>query len=589
MLTSPFFRRLFVPYLMLACGAAAIIGFVGAGHIRAAYLERTQNGLEDNLALAEEWLRPDLRAGGGATLARDVAKLAALTQARATLIDAAGAVLADSAADAAGMENHSQRPEILAASARGVGVGLRHSKTLDQDLLYVARKMSGADDAVYYLRLAVPAAELSRHLRQLYGGIAAAAGLTIVGAAAACYYLARRATLPLTELRGFAQAVAGGDLSRRLLRQGEGETGIVAGAMNSMAEALERTLSETASDRARLLAILAAMNEGVVAVDAQRRVLLVNAAAGALLDGHDGAVGSYLWQFVSNESILREVERVLQGRESETFQVGPVGGRSLEVTVRPFGSAKTAEGVVIVVHDATESVRYQELRKDFVANVSHELRTPLTAIKGYAETLIDGAIADPVRAPKYVATIEKHADQLTNLVNDLLDLSQLESHTDRPPSSPIDIGLTVRKAAELLAPAAAKKRHELTVKMNPHRSPILGNADYLERAVANLIDNAVKYTPESGKICVSVTEEADSMIVEVTDDGIGVPQADQPRIFERFYRVDRSRSRDMGGTGLGLSIVKHIVQTHGGTIDVRSKPGEGSTFRFKLPLASKPA
>ncbi|HSZ57063.1 MAG TPA: ATP-binding protein, partial [Tepidisphaeraceae bacterium] len=232
-----------------------------------------------------------------------------------------------------------------------------------------------------------------------------------------------------------------------------------------------------------------------------------------------------------------------------------------------------------------QSVRYQELRKEFVANVSHELRTPLTVIKGFTETLRDGAMVDPVNGPKFLLTIDRHVDQLTNLVSDLLELSKLESTPDLPRPVPFDVGGVVRRAVDLLLPAAQRKGQTIQVEIARHAPRVIGNPDYVERAASNLIDNAIKYTPDRGEIRVSVGVERDEFVViEVADNGIGIPPKDLSRIFERFYRVDRSRSREMGGTGLGLSIVKHVAQVHGGTIDVSSTPGVGSKFRLRIPV-----
>jgi two-component system phosphate regulon sensor histidine kinase PhoR len=264
-------------------------------------------------------------------------------------------------------------------------------------------------------------------------------------------------------------------------------------------------------------------------------------------------------------------------------QVGPAGGRKLEVTVSVFPARGGAEGIVIVAHDVTESSQYQELRKEFVANVSHELRTPLTVIRGFVETLLDGAVRDPIKGPEYIATIQKHVGQLGNLVNDLLELSSLESQPTAPRLGSVDMAAVVRRAADLLQPAAATKQQQLTVSIPAVLPVVVGNADYLERAVSNLIDNAIKYTRENGRIHVSAAPLDGEVIVEVTDNGLGIPEEDLVRIFERFYRVDRSRSREMGGTGLGLSIVKHVAQAHGGSIDVESEPGKGSTFRLRIP------
>jgi two-component system phosphate regulon sensor histidine kinase PhoR len=263
-------------------------------------------------------------------------------------------------------------------------------------------------------------------------------------------------------------------------------------------------------------------------------------------------------------------------------------GRHLEITVRPYPLTGSPTGIVIVAHDTTRSVRYQELRKEFVANVSHELRTPLTVIKGFTETLQDGALRDPEKGMKFLATISKHVDQLTNLVNDLLELSRLEGSPELPRPVSIDVGLLARRVTDLLLPAAQKKNQTLRLETRSNMPRVLGNPDYIDRAIANLVDNAIKYTHEGGTISVTAGQRNEDVFVEVADNGLGIPADDIPRIFERFYRVDRSRSREMGGTGLGLSIVKHVAQVHGGSIDVSSTPGAGSKFRLYFPIPHEP-
>jgi two-component system phosphate regulon sensor histidine kinase PhoR len=323
----------------------------------------------------------------------------------------------------------------------------------------------------------------------------------------------------------------------------------------------------------------------VIATDTRQRVVVANERAGELLSFSAGQTqGKSLWEVVRHEAILKSARGVLASGERRTFQVSPSAGRYLEITVCTYPAGARPEGLIIVAHDTTQSVRYQELRKEFVANVSHELRTPLTVIRGFTETLRDGALKDPVAGPKFLGTIERHVNQLTNLVSDLLELSRLESTPELPRRVSFDIGAVVRRAGDLLLPAAQQKNQSLLLRVPAALPRIAGNPEYVERAVSNLIDNAIKYTPEQGKIDVAVTRDNGSVIVEVADNGIGIPPEDLSRIFERFYRVDRSRSRDMGGTGLGLSIVKHVAQAHGGSIDVASTLGTGSRFRLKLPI-----
>jgi len=590
-LTSPFFRRLFLPYLLLICAAVGGVGLVGAMRLHRSYMEHTRSVLGEETQLIAQILGLDLRAERAAEMNAQVGRLGRMLARRITVISADGRVIADTEADPATMENHRSRPEIVTAATRGQGEGVRASDTVHDDLMYFAQRVQGADGQIYYLRASVHLRELHRHLRAFYLGIALAAAVAILGAALICYYFARRTAQPLIELTSFADALRRGDLTRRTLRKEKGEVGTLATALESMADALSDLISRIRQDQAQLLAILSSMSEGVIATDFRQRILLSNAAAAHLLDmpADSPPAGRLLWEAVRSQPVLQAAGEVLTTGQRRGLQVGPIDGRHLVVTVSTFPPAAAPEGLVIVMHDATEAVRYQDLRTEFVANVSHELRTPLTAIKGFAETLRDGAMLDPQRGPQYLSTIEKHADQLTNLVNDLLELSRLESMPGLSGVLPVDIGAVAQKSADLLRSAAARKRQTLAVEIAANLPAVKGNPDYLERAVANLLDNAVKYTPPEGHIALSVRADGAHVSIVVTDNGVGIPAADVPRIFERFYRVDRSRSRDMGGTGLGLSIVKHIAQAHGGHVSVTSTPGQGSSFEMRLAFAESSA
>ena len=340
-------------------------------------------------------------------------------------------------------------------------------------------------------------------------------------------------------------------------------------------------------DESQLQAVLASMTEGVIATDEGQRVVLVNAAAEQLLAFRGGqAIGRALWDAVPSDAVQRAASRAMLTGDADAHQVSPGDGRRLEITARKFRSADPRAGLVIVVRDVTETYRYEQLRREFVANVSHELRTPLAVISGYVETLRDGAMNDPRRAEAYLATIARHASQLSNVVNDLLDLSRLDASAVPPDAEPTSVERIIRQATDLLAPAAELKHQTFSASVAHGLPPVSGNADYIARAVCNLIDNAIKYTPEYGTVRVSATADGGDAVIEVSDNGIGIPPQDLPRIFERFYRVDRSRSRDMGGTGLGLSIVKHVAQSHGGSIDVASDVGSGSKFTLRLPTAA---
>jgi len=355
--------------------------------------------------------------------------------------------------------------------------------------------------------------------------------------------------------------------------------------LRSIASSYSSLLAQSTKDKAQLLTILSAMSDGLVAVDSKQLVLLVNHAAEQFFSirGID-ALEKPLWDVVQNKEILEAVQGVMLTGERKVAQVGPIDGRSLEITVARLPRTDQPAGLIILAHDMTEIAKYENLRKEFVANVSHELRTPLTMIKGFVETLKDGAIDDRPRAIQYLDTVQRHSDQLTNLVSDLLDLSRFDSGLEIPRGGVVHLDAVIRRAVELVTPAANKKGHRLTVQVEVDLPTLAGNADYLQRAVVNLLENAIKYTRDGGAIELKAGREGNMMGIEVSDNGIGIAADDLPRIFERFYRVDRSRSREMGGTGLGLSIVKHVVQAHGGAVDVSSVLNKGSSFKIRLPL-----
>ena len=587
MFRSTFFRRLFVPYLILICGAIAGVGAFAAVRMRSVYLSDRRQSLRDDLHLIAELLKDDLSAGRLPAVAQRIKSLGESLSCRITVVAGDGTVLADNWADPGTMENHARRPEILGAIRKGEESSTRRSGTVRSDLFYLASHHSLSSGQEYYLRMAVLVKDLDREVHVLYGGLAVAAVIAMAIAAAIGFHFARRQSTPIVELTDVAQAVARGDLQRRSDTGQRGELGALARATNTMAESLNQLLSQAEEGKAELLAMLASMSDGVIATDNQQRIRVANEAAGVLLGFQAAqAIGRPLWQVVRIDLIIKTADRVLQTGEACTDYTGPITGRHLELRIRRFPQQGQPHGLVLVAHDVTESVRYQELRKEFVANVSHELRTPLSVISGFIETLADGAMHDPEKGPEYLATIQRHARQLTNLVNDLLAISRLEGRPDLPHRASVDLAAAARKIADLLLPAAQAKSQTLTVEGAP-ASQVVGEADYLERAISNLVDNAIKYTPEGGRIEVFVKTVAESVVLEVVDNGIGIPAEDLPRIFERFYRVDRSRSREMGGTGLGLSIVKHVAQVHGGSVELQSTPGKGSTFRLILPASPR--
>jgi two-component system phosphate regulon sensor histidine kinase PhoR len=591
------FRRLFLSFLLLIAAVTAGIGIFAVDRLRASRIEATQEALQQEAKLLESRLGEDVEAGRFEDAARVLRSLPLQERRRATLIDGAGKVLADTAADPATMENHRLRPEIVHAAAAGEGFSIRPSGTVLEDMVYYARRLRGPGGGEAFLRVAMPMASLDAHLRALTWALGTTAAAAVLAAGVLCFVWVRRQTAPVVQLTGVARSVAGGNLAQRARTDAPGDVGALARALNSMADTLAGLLTQASKDREELRTILASMADGVIATDRAQRVLLVNPAAGSLLDfDASAAAGRSLWEVVREEAVLKAAPELLASGGRRVVQVGPVRGRTLEIALCAWGrgpdgpvpseAGGRVEGLVAVAHDTTEAARYQELRKEFVANVSHELRTPLTLIRGFVETLRDGALGDAAKGPEYLAIIDKHVAQLTNLVDDLLDLSRVESRPGLLRRVEVDVAEVVRRAVELHEPAAKKKEQTLTTEIAPDVPRVIGDPDALERAVANLVDNAVKYTPERGSIRVTARAETDGVAVVVADTGIGIPEEDRARVFERFYRVDKSRSRELGGTGLGLAIVKHVAQLHGGSVTLESAVGRGSVFTLRLPANS---
>jgi two-component system phosphate regulon sensor histidine kinase PhoR len=579
-----YFRNLFSAYLLILVIGVSVIGFFAATRLREVRYEGEQRTLREKGRLVYALIEDDLRAGRTEDIQKKLHPLSDAIGCRLTIVTGTGQVIADTLADPTEMDNHRLRPEIVQALEHEEGSSIRWSHTLQQELMYLANRIEESPGKIYYVRLAIPMGVFNKAVHTFDLGLFLAALAAIAAGVVVCWVVALRQSAPLSELADSARAMSAGDIHRRNHPDAAGEIGVLGRALNSMAESLEHVTAQAAREKEELFTVLSSMSDGVIATDPRQQIFLVNPAAGQLLNfSIAGVSGRALWEVIQVEAILKAASKALATSERVLLQYEPARGKHLEVVVSPLMYQDRLDGLLIAIRDTTQSVQYQDLRKEFVANVSHELRTPLTFIRGFVETLQDGAIKDPVKGPQFLATIEKHVIQLTNLVDELLELSKLESRPGLTRSVPVNIGDRIRKAVDLMAPAAQKKGHTVSTNLSAELLTVTGDPDYIDRAINNLLDNAIKYTPEKGKIQVSAGG-ADSMaVIEVSDNGIGIPASDLPRIFERFYRVDKSRSRDMGGTGLGLSIVKHIAQAHGGSVDVSSEPGKGTTFKLTLP------
>jgi two-component system phosphate regulon sensor histidine kinase PhoR len=582
-----------------------LIGFVAiSGAVAGLYLSRALQAfavesLETRLgavaAVAHEEAAAALRSGTPASMQELVGRIARSTGARVTLIAPDGRVLGESArglGDLAAMDNHADRPEVRAALAGRQGRDLRHSTTIAAPLLYVAVPVRVDGRLVGALRLALPVSAVTASYATLHQVMLAGGAVTLLVALGIGVFVAGRVTRPVVEMQSIARQMSEGSFLVRAPTGSTDEIGMLGRSLNVMAGRLREKIGDLGQEQAKVTAILDAMVEGVVAVDGQEHVLLMNEQARAMFAlGSARGEGKPFLEVIRNAD-LHEIFRAVHAGGEAALQ------REIELTSPPrilgvnavrlaaSGDRSAAgPGVVLVLHDVTALRQLERVRTEFVANVSHELRTPLTAIQGYLETLLSGALEERENARRFLEIALRHSERLGRLLNDLTDLSNIELGKVALRREPVRVDEVVASVVGIIAPRAARAKVDVTSHVPPDLPQVPADRDRLAQILINLVDNAVKYTPEGGSVTVTARRVAESTIeTAVTDTGIGIPPADLPRITERFYRVDRARSRELGGTGLGLAIVKHLVMAHGGQLGIESEQERGTTVRFTLPI-----
>jgi two-component system phosphate regulon sensor histidine kinase PhoR len=589
-LKSRFFWKLYAGYAALVLLAVVTVGVLVARRITDDTVTEIEDALHAQAVLLRDLATPALQGTADPSFPQRIRDLGAAVGTRLTVIRADGIVVADSDQDPAGMDNHGSRPEVLAARVEGRGTATRFSRTVAANLMYVAVRVSENAGLLGYARAAVPLTVIRERLAALRGMVVLGAAVAAVFALGIGLVVARRVTARLASLTAAAEAIAAGDYQRRVEGASEDELGALAAAFNRMAGQLEARMQTITEDRSKLLTILGGMVEGVIAVDPDERVVHLNAAAGRILGVSPvESVGRPIWQVTRVRKVSEAIDETLHGAREVTGELqldADAADRIVELHGAPLKNGQGGlVGAVLVLHEVTELRRLETVRQDFVANVSHELKTPITAIRGLIETIVEDPEMPEETQARFLAKIHNQASRLSLLVTDLLTLARLESAAGALESEPLDLRDPVEASVKNLRPEA--KERGVGLHWEPPGEPVrtLGDAEALELVVNNLLDNALKYTPEGGRIWVRVLAADDAATLEVEDTGIGIAREHHDRIFERFYRVDKARSRELGGTGLGLSIVKHVCRAHGGNIAVESAPASGSSFRVRLPLA----
>ena len=575
--------------------AAFGVGLVSA-LVTAGLLHNTLRG-EVNARIAERLLletrlTADLLAHSAAPVPpggwdAEADRIAAVTEARVTIIDREGHVLGDSRLEAgrlAALDEHAHRPEVLDAERTGVGRAQRYSTTLGADMLYAAAVVT--HPVIRYVRLAVPAADVQQQLRATVPVTLVAIGAAIPVALLMAWAFSAPFSRRVRLIAGIAERYAAGDVKRPPLDFGSDELGVVARTLDAAVQELGQKLADLASHRSRMEAIRAGMVEGVLVVDEQGRLRLANEAARRMLGVDDRALGRPYTDSIRHPGIVGQVGKALRGVRAEPVElsVGLGHDRVLLARAAPAGAGAERGAAVVVLHDITDLRKADQVRRDFVANVSHELRTPLTAIRGYVEALLDESPPEPSR--QFLEVIGRHTARMERLVGDLLRLARLDARQEEPERGRVDLHELARSVVHELEPLVESRRATVRVAVEDGARTIETDGARLHDVLRNLAENAVSYAPDGGQVSIAASAADGTVDIVVEDNGPGIPAEDLERVFERFYRVDKSRARNPGGTGLGLAIARDLVHLLGGTLRAANRPQGGAAFTVRLPRAN---
>jgi two-component system phosphate regulon sensor histidine kinase PhoR len=579
--------QLYPAYLLTVIAAIVIVGWFCAFSFRTFYINRIKSELETRAELLSANLTNQTT---DPTTAELLENFRNLTKADnfVTLISPEGKVLADTHSQPGAMGNLSTSPEFLSAVNSGRGISKRYSRVLGERMIYTALSVKHNQKLLAVIRTAMPLTEIENKLQTIYTKIFWAGFITAVLAGVISYKISRRITKPIDRMEKTAAKFAKGELNHRMSIPSQQELADLAKTMNEMARQLSRRIDTLTKQRNESEAVLASMIEGVLAVDSQGHIVRINKAAARLLDiDPQKAEGHHVEEIIRNTELQEFVKKAVTSPEVIEKDISlPETERQRYFQLHGAGliDRRHSIGAVIVLNDVTRLRSLENIRKDFAANVSHELKTPITSIQGFVETLLDGAADDPKQARKFLDIIAKHTERLNAIIEDLMSLARLEDSQSKEKIEYRNIELTevLEESARNYQAKADEKN--ITIKTECDENlKISANYELLAQAVSNLVENAVKYSPENSEVKISASKEKKEVVISVSDNGTGIEKHHLPRLFERFYVVDKSRSKNLGGTGLGLAIVKHIAQVHGGFVTVESQPGKGATFKIHIP------
>jgi len=589
---ASFFWRLYTGYVAIIILVAALVGLFVGRQLAKSSLEEIDRSLRRTALVLRETWPETLNEESVAVMRARMDRLRLDFDGRVTLIDPDGTVLADTHRDAETMENHRERPEVVQARRHGIGEARRFSDTLGANLLYVAIPVPGPEGGIRgYVRSSLPVSAAQREIDDARLSVLIAATIAAILALIGGYVFARRTTGPLRAMTSAARAISEGRYSQNLPTSSTDEIGTLATAFSRMATNLRQHVADIEASRNKIVAILGAMKEGVIAVDQDGHVVHMNQAAGSMagVDAED-CLGNPAREVIGVQEVVEALSRTLhlrQGIEGELRLPGVLSDRVFELQSSVLLDTNgELVGAVVVLHDASELRRLEGVRQDFVSNVSHELKTPVAAIRGLVESILDDPEMEGEIRTQFLTRVSQQCTRLTALVTDLLSLSAAEDRRTLDRGQVVDLRDPLRGSVNSHTPPLEAKDLNLEVDFGQDILSVRADTETLRLIFDNLISNAIRYTPSEGRLWIRARVERSHAVVEVQDTGIGIEPKHQERIFERFYRVDKARSRELGGTGLGLAIVKHLVLALDGEIRLESTPGEGTCFMVRIPLAN---
>ncbi|MBL5830352.1 two-component system histidine kinase PnpS [Heyndrickxia sporothermodurans] len=575
-------------FLLLLFFVLLAIGFFIGDLMKNTYMDMTRNQLFQDANIVSEFINSKEIRKQSNELQEKVESFYAENQPRITIIDVNGDVVADSEDNPAKMENHANRPEFkdIVKRHKKNAESIRFSETLGYNMMYVATPIQNKDQVVGVIRVAFTLQNIDHAIKKLWLSLGLAMGITLILASIIAISLAKGITRPIEDIIQVARRLSEKDYSSRVRAKTNGELEQLSIAINTLAKSLQHQMEEISENQQKLTGVLTNMVSGVMLINPEGRIVLVNPAMEKIIGStadqlrgklHIEAGKSFGLSQLIDQSLKKKI------KIHDEVQMYYPDQRILDAHLAPYlGANGEIKGIITVLHDITDIRRLEKMSSEFVANVSHELKTPITSLKGFAETLLDGAMYDPEIAKSFLTIIHDESERLHRLITDILHLSKIEQHQLPFHPEPLNVTGVIYETIDTIQEEINKK--QLTIKL-PNQKPVIIDAekDRLQQIILNLVANAVTYTPDKGTIEIGIVEKDDQIELTVKDTGIGISKEELPRIFERFYRVDKARSRNSGGTGLGLAIVKHLVESHHGSIQVDSEEGKGTLFTITLP------